>query len=175
VGERLRASSAGRVEIGRAPIVAPGETLPTHGDLEHTMRYMMFMKIDNSVYGEQPDPEDAGRMGRYNEELTKAGVLLALDGLQPLSEGARIEFSAAGATVVDGPFAEAKEVVGGYWIIDVKSHEEAVEWAKRVPARDGEAIDLRRVFDLADYEPEVLEAHGELSSPPPQQTAPSDR
>jgi hypothetical protein len=141
------------------------------------MRYMMFMKIDPSVYEKDPssEPEVYAAMGRYNEELNKAGVLLALDGLQPPSEGARVEFGAGGAaTVVDGPFAEAKEIVGGYWIIDVKTHDEAVEWAKRVPARGGEAIDLRRIFDLDDYDPEMLEAHGELSSTPPQQTAPRD-
>jgi hypothetical protein len=136
------------------------------------MRYMMFIKIDPAAYGEQPDPEDAATMGRYNEELAKAGVLLALDGLQPVSEGARIEFGAGGATVVDGPFAEAKEVVGGYWIIDVKSPDEALEWAKRVPAGEGDAIELRRIFDLADYDPAVLEAHGELSTEPPHQSEP---
>lgn len=139
------------------------------------MRYMMFIKIDPAVYGREPQPEDAAKMGRYNEELTKAGVLLALDGLQPVSEGARVEFGPGGTpTVVDGPFAEAKEVVGGYWIIDVKSPAEALEWATRVPAGDGDAIELRRIFDLDDYDPAVLEAHGELSSDPPQQTAPRD-
>jgi hypothetical protein len=138
------------------------------------MRYMMFMKVDPAVYDRDPASEtDAyAAMGRYNEELTKAGVLLALDGLQAPGAGARVEFGAGGATVVDGPFAEAKEVVGGYWVIDVKSHDEAVEWARRVPARDGEAIDLRPIFEVGDYDPEALEAHGELSSPPPQQTAP---
>jgi hypothetical protein len=140
------------------------------------MRYMMFMKVDPAVYDRDPasETEAYAAMGRYNEELTKAGVLLALDGLQPPSEGERIVFGAGGATVVDGPFAEAKEVVGGYWVIDVKAHEEAVEWAKRVPARDGEAIELRRIFEVDDYDPAGLEAHGELSSRPPQQTTPGD-
>jgi len=140
------------------------------------MRYMMFMKIDPAIYDREPasEPDVYEAMGRYNEELNKAGVLLALDGLQSTAEGARIEFGAGGATVVDGPFAEAKEVVGGYWILDVKAHEEAVEWAKRVPAREGEAIELRRIFDLDDYEPEMLDAHGQLSSTPPEQTAPRD-
>lgn len=138
------------------------------------MRYMMFMKVDPAVYDRDPasETEAYAAMGRYNEELTKAGVLLALDGLTPTGEGARIEFGAGGATVVDGPFAEAKEVVGGYWILDVKSPEDAVEWAKRVPARDGEAIELRRIFDMEDYDAAGLEAHGELSSPPPHQTSP---
>jgi hypothetical protein len=148
---------------------------PLH-DEEHTMRYMMFMRVDPAVYDDPAaaEPEVYAAMGRYNEELNKAGVLLALDGLQSPSLGERIEFGAGGATLVDGPFAEAKEVVGGYWILDVKAHEEAVEWAKRVPAREGEAIELRRIFDLDDYEPEALEAHGELSSTPPQQTAPRE-
>jgi hypothetical protein len=136
------------------------------------MRYMMFIKIDPAAYAAEPQAEDAAKMGRYNEELTKAGVLLALDGLMGPSEGARVEFETGGtARVVDGPYAEAKEVVGGYWIIDVKSHEEAVEWARRVPADEGDAIELRRIFDLADYDPAVLEAHGELSSEPPHQTS----
>jgi hypothetical protein len=140
------------------------------------MRYMMFMRVDPAVYAVDPasETETYAAMGRYNEELTKAGILLALDGLQGPDEGERIEFGPGGATVVDGPFAEAKEVVGGYWILDVKSHEEAVEWAKRVPARQGEAIELRRIFDLDDYDPAALEAAGELSSPPPHQTAPRD-
>jgi hypothetical protein len=140
------------------------------------MRYMMFMRVDPAIYDRDPatETEAYAAMGRYNEELTKAGVLLALDGLQSPSEGERIEFGPGGATVVDGPFAEAKEVVGGYWIIDVKSHEDAVEWARRVPARDGEAIELRSIFDMHDYDPSALEAHGELSSPPSQQTGPRD-
>lgn len=138
------------------------------------MRYMMFMKVDPAVYDRDPaaETETYAAMGRYNEELTKAGALLALDGLTATAEGERIEFGAGGATIVDGPFAEAKEVVGGYWIIDVKAHEDAVEWARRVPARDGEAIELRRIFELDDYDAAGLEAHGELSSPPPHQTSP---
>lgn len=140
------------------------------------MRYMMFMKVDPAVYDRPAASElDAyAAMGRYNEELTKAGVLLALDGLQPPSAGARIEFGAGGATVVDGPYAEAKEVVGGYWILDVKSHDEAVEWARRVPAREGEAIDLRPIFEVDDYDPEALETIGEFAIEPSQQTAPRD-
>jgi hypothetical protein len=140
------------------------------------MRYMMFMQVDPAVYDRDPasETETYEAMGRYNEELTKAGVLLALDGLQAPSEGARIEFGSGGATVVDGPFAEAKEIVGGYWILDVKSHEEAVEWAKRVPARGGEAIELRRIFDMEDYDPAALETISEFSIEPSQQTQPRD-
>jgi hypothetical protein len=142
------------------------------------MRYMMFMKVDPAVY-ERPAASEAdvyAAMGLYNEELTKAGVLLALDGLQPPSAGARIEFTERGVagTVVDGPYAEAKEVVGGYWILDVKSHDEAVEWARRVPAREGEAIELRPIFEVGDYDPEALEAIGDVSIEPSQQTAPRD-
>ncbi len=136
------------------------------------MRYMMFMRVQAGVYDVDPatETEVYAAMGRYNEELTKAGVLLALDGLTGPAEGERIEFGTDGATVVDGPFAEAKEVVGGYWILDVKSHEEAVEWGRRVPARVGEAIELRRIFEMDDYDAAGMEVHGELSSPPPHQT-----
>lgn len=140
------------------------------------MRYMMFMKVDPAVYDRDPasETEVYAAMGRYNEELTKAGVLLALDGLQPPSAGARIAFGADGASVVDGPFAEAKEVVGGYWVIDVKSHDEAVEWARRVPAREGEAIDLRRIFEVEDYDPAAMEVIGEMEIEPSQQPVPRD-
>jgi hypothetical protein len=138
------------------------------------MRYMMFMKVDPAVYDRDPagEIETYTAMGRYNEELTKAGVLLALDGLQPPSAGARIAFGAGGASVVDGPFAEAKEVVGGYWILDVKSHDEAVEWARRVPAREGEAIDLRPIFEVEDYDPAAMEVIGEMEIEPTRQPVP---
>ncbi len=100
------------------------------------MRFMMMIKpsgdMDEAGYG--PGPDDVAAMMAYNEELTKAGVLLALDGLHPSAKGAKVRFSGGKPTVTDGPFTEAKELIGGYWIIDVKSKEEAVEWAKRVPA-----------------------------------------
>jgi len=97
-------------------------------------------------------------MMKYNEELAKAGVLLSLDGLHPLSKGARVAFSGGKSSVSDGPFTEAKEVVGGYWMIQVKSKEEAVEWARRCPARDGQVIEVRQVFEMTDFPPEVQQA-----------------
>ncbi len=99
------------------------------------MRFMMFMLPNISDEDWMPSAEAVETMGKYNEELTKAGVLLALDGLHPSSAGVRVSFPGGKARVTDGPFSEAKEVVGGYWIIDVKSKDEAVEWAKRCPVR----------------------------------------
>ena len=134
------------------------------------MRFMMFIKVDSSDESFQPDEETVAAMARYNEELTKAGALLALDGLQPPSAGATIVFDAAGkATVTDGPFTEAKEVVGGYWVIQTKSKEEAVQWATRVPAAEGVTIELRQIFEMSDFSPE-LQSAAELSSLPPEQT-----
>jgi hypothetical protein len=105
-----------------------------------------------------PDVELVAAMSKYNEELTKAGVLLALDGLYPSSQGARVSFSGGKATITDGPFAESKELIGGYWLIQVKSKEEALEWASRIPAEDGDVVEVRRVYDMSDYSPEVQEA-----------------
>jgi hypothetical protein len=135
------------------------------------MRFMMFIKIDPDYEGQEPSVEDVNAMTRYNEELLKAGAMLAGDGLQPPSLGARVEFGAGGApSVVDGPYAEAKEVIGGYWIIEVKSRDEAIEWATRVPAGEGNAIELRQIFEMSDFSPEVQEA-GRLSDLPPEQTS----
>jgi hypothetical protein len=114
------------------------------------MRFMMLMIPNLSEEDWSPDPEAMARMGKYNEELRKAGVLLALDGLQPTSEGARVAFSDGRASITDGPFTEAKEVIGGYWLIQVKSKAEAVEWAARCPADDGNVIEIRRVYELSD-------------------------
>jgi hypothetical protein len=121
------------------------------------MRFMMFMypQIDEADWN--PTAEDVAAMGRYNEELRKAGMLLALDGLKPPSEGASVSFSGGEVTVTDGPFAEAKEVVGGYWLIQARSTEEAVEWAKRCPGQDCR-IEVRRVFEMEDFPPDVQEA-----------------
>jgi hypothetical protein len=105
-----------------------------------------------------PSAEDVGRMTKYNEELSKAGVLLALDGLHPTSKGARVSFSGGKPTVTDGPFAEAKEMIGGYWLIDVKSKDEAVEWASRSPMGDGDVIEVRQVFEMAEFPPDVQAA-----------------
>ncbi len=137
------------------------------------MRFMMIMLpnvpgIDDEDWA--PDAEAVAAMGRYNEELTKAGVLLALDGLQPPGKGARVSFAGGRASVTDGPFAEAKELIGGYWMIEAKSKDEAVQWASRCPGADGDTIEVRQVFEMADFPPEVQEA-GRLSQDPPAQPA----
>jgi hypothetical protein len=135
------------------------------------MRFVMFMYPNMEVVGDwgPPSAEDVAAMGRFNEELTKAGVLLSLDGLHPASEGARVRFGGGKTTVTDGPFAEAKEVVGGYWLIQAKSKEEAVEWASRCPAGDGDMIEVRRVYEMSDF-PDDVQAAAELSQEPPEQT-----
>jgi len=104
------------------------------------------------------DAERVKAMMAYNESLQKAGVLLALDGLHPPSSGARVSFAGGKPKVVDGPFPEAKEVVGGYWMIQVRSKEEAVAWASRCPASEDETIEIRRVQELADFDGEVRDA-----------------
>ena len=124
------------------------------------MRFMMFMIPNISDEDWTPPVEAVEAMTKYNNELTKAGVLLALDGLHPGSEGVRVSFPGGKATVSDGPFAEAKEVIGGYWLIEVKSKEEAVEWAKRIPAVDGPVVEVRQVFDIEDFPPELQKAAG---------------
>jgi hypothetical protein len=140
------------------------------------MRFMMFIKpsgdMDEESY--RPSPDDVAAMMAYNEELTKAGVLLALDGLHSSEKGAKVKFSGGKPTVTDGPFTEAKELIGGYWIIDVKSKEEAVEWAKRVPATSDEdfEVEIRQVAELSDFPDDVQRAAGELSATPPEQTSP---
>jgi hypothetical protein len=108
--------------------------------------------------GEKLDPERVATMMKYNESLQKAGVLLALDGLHPPSMGARVSFAGGKPHVTDGPFAEAKEVLGGYWIIQVKSKEEAVEWASRCPASDNEVIEVRQVQQMSDFPADVQAA-----------------
>jgi hypothetical protein len=134
------------------------------------MRFMMFIKIQPDLYDAEQRTEDFERMGRYNDELEKAGALLALDGLQPESAGARIEFGAGGPTVIDGPYTEAKEIIGGYWIIQTKTREEAIEWASRVPVNPGEvAVELRQIFEMSDF-PEEVQQFFEDQSPPEQTT-----
>jgi len=105
-----------------------------------------------------PDAESVGKMMKYNEELAKAGALISLDGLQPLANGARISFSGGKAAVTDGPFIESKEVFGGYWMVQFKSKEEAIEWTKRVPAQDGDIIEVRQVFEMSDFPEDVQKA-----------------
>jgi hypothetical protein len=122
------------------------------------MRFMMIVKANkDSEAGKMPSEQLLAAMGKYNEELMKAGVLVDLTGLQPSSKGARIRFSGGKRTLVDGPFAETKELIGGYWIIQVKSKEEAIEWAMRAPAPHGEGqegeIEIRQLFELEDFGP----------------------
>jgi hypothetical protein len=115
------------------------------------MRFMMIVKAsEDSEAGKLPDEKLLAEMGRYNDELVKAGVLLAGEGLQASSKGSRIRFEGAKRTVIDGPFAETKELVAGFWMIQVKSREEAIEWAKRIPFQEGE-VELRQVFELEDF------------------------
>ncbi len=125
------------------------------------MRFMMLMipkGYETAAPGTMPDADGVAAMMKYNEELQKAGVLLALDGLHPPSMGARVSFSRGKPKVTDGPFAEAKEVLGGFWMIDVKSKAEAIEWASRCPAGDNEVIEIRQVQEFSDFPPDVQEA-----------------
>jgi hypothetical protein len=120
------------------------------------MRFMMIVKASkDSEAGVMPSEELLSAMGKYNEELMKAGVLLDAAGLQASSKGARVKFSGGKRTVIDGPFAESKELIAGYWVIQVKSREEAIEWAKRAPAPHGPnqdtEIELRQYFEMEDF------------------------
>jgi len=122
------------------------------------MRFMMMVRANkNTEAGVMPDQRLIAAMGKYNEEMAKAGVLLDLAGLQPSKKGARIRFSGGKPTVIDGPFAETKELIAGYWLIQVKSKEDAIEWAKRCPSPHGETaegeIELRQLFELDDFAP----------------------
>lgn len=125
------------------------------------MRFMMLMipkGYENAAPGTMPEAEAVAAMMKYNEALQNAGVLLALDGLHPPSTGARVRFAGGKPSVTDGPFAEAKEVLGGYWMIDVKSREEAIAWAMRCPASDNEIIEVRQVQEMADFPEDVQQA-----------------
>ncbi|WP_232246544.1 YciI family protein [Kitasatospora mediocidica] len=118
---------------------------------------MMLVRADKDTEaGVLPAAELFEAMGKYNEELVKAGVLLAADGLQPSSKGARVSFDGGRPTVTDGPFAEAKELIAGYWMLQVKSREEAVEWACRVPFGEGGVVELRQVFEPGDFPAEII-------------------
>ena len=120
------------------------------------MRFMMLMyPSDRADTGGMPNAAEVGAMMKYNEELAKAGVLLALDGLHPSAKGARVSYRGGKPKVTDGPFAEAKEVVGGYWLLQVKSRDEAIEWAKRIPAGDAKFVEIRQVFDMSDFPADV--------------------
>jgi hypothetical protein len=132
------------------------------------MRFMMMVKSNkDSEAGKMPGEELLAAMAKYNDELMKAGVLLDLTGLHPSSKGARIKFLGGKRTVIDGPFAETKELIGGYWLIQVKSRQEAIEWAKRAPAPHGEdaegEIEIRQLFELEDFNPsKAIEDHRKL-------------
>ncbi len=125
------------------------------------MRFMMLMipkGYETAVPGTMPDAKAVAAMMKYNEDLQKAGILLALDGLHPPSMGARVSFKGGKAKVTDGPFAEAKEVLGGYWMIQVKSREEAIAWASRCPGGDNETIEVRQVQEFEDFPADVQKA-----------------
>jgi len=125
------------------------------------MRFMMLMipkGYESAKPGAMPDAEAVEKMMEYNRKLQEAGVLLALDGLHPPSMGARVSFEGGRSSVTDGPFTEAKEVVGGYWLIDVKSREEAIEWAKRCPGAENEVIEVRQVQEMDDFPDDVRQA-----------------
>lgn len=132
------------------------------------MRFMVLVPgSPESEGGEMPSTEALEEMSRYNEELVKAGVMLAGDGLHPTSKGARVQFSGGGkTTVVDGPFTESKEIVAGYWIWQCASREEAIEWLKRAPFEGGAEIELRQLFEVEDFgdemTPELREADARM-------------
>jgi hypothetical protein len=115
------------------------------------MRFMVLVKANkDSESGVLPDEKILKAMGKFNEELVKAGVMLAGEGLHPSSKGARVRFSGGKKTVIDGPFAETKELVAGFWLWQVKSREEAIEWLKRAPFEDTE-VEIRQIFEAADF------------------------
>jgi len=123
------------------------------------MRFMVIVKAspESEKEGYRPDPQLLLEMGKFNEELIKAGVVLAMDGLHPSSKGARVKFSGNSITVVDGPFTEAKELVAGFWIWQVKSLEEAIEWVKRCPHDTDSEIEIRQVGEMEDFAPILSE------------------
>ncbi len=122
------------------------------------MKVMVIVKADkNSEAGILPKKELFEQMGKYNEELVKAGVMLAAEGLQPTSKGKRVRFSGTQRTVIDGPFTEAKELIAGFWLWQVRSMDEAVEWLKRAPFDGGTEIELRQVFEPEDFGGEITQ------------------
>lgn len=130
------------------------------------MRFMMLMipkGYERAAPGTMPDAKAVAAMMKYNEELQKAGVLLALDGLHPPSMGARVAFAGGKPKVTDGPFIETKEVLGGYWMIEVNSKQEAIEWASRCPGSDNEVIEIRQVQEMSDFPADVQEAAAKFS------------
>jgi hypothetical protein len=125
------------------------------------MRFMMIVipkGYESAPPDKFPDPQAVAEMMEYNKSLQKAGVLLALDGLFPPSQGSRVSFTDGKPTVTDGPFAEAKEAIGGYWIIQARSREEAIEWARRAPMSNNEVIEVRQIMEMGDFPGEVQKA-----------------
>ena len=130
------------------------------------MRFMMLMiplGYETAQPDVQLDPERVRAMMKFNQDLKDAGVLIALDGLHPPSMGARVSFKTGKPLVTDGPFAEVKEVLGGYWMINVASREEAIAWAKKCPGSENEIIEIRQVHEMSDFSPEVQEAAAGLA------------
>ena len=135
------------------------------------MRFMMLMiprGYETAAPGTMPDAGAVAAMMKYNESLQKAGVLVALDGLHPPSMGARVSFAGGKPKVTDGPFAEAKEVLGGYWMIQVRSRDEAIAWASRCPASENETIEVRQVQEFEDFPADVQKAAAGLQAMQPQ-------
>jgi hypothetical protein len=131
------------------------------------MRFMMLVKASKeSEAGMLPSQELIAAMGQFNEEMVKAGVLIAGEGLQASSKGARITYSGSKRSVTDGPFAETKELLAGFWMIDVKSKADAIAWASRVPFTDGEVVEVRQVFEASDFPSDVM---------PPEEAAREER
>jgi len=126
------------------------------------MRFMVIVKGNKETEsGALPDPKALEAMGKFNEELVKAGVMLAGEGLQPSSKGARVKYQGGGkSTVVDGPFTETKELVAGFWLWQVKSKDEAIAWLKRAPFLEGDVVEIRQVFEAEDFAP--VDPTGEL-------------
>ena len=130
------------------------------------MRFMMLMipRVYQGANGKDPGPdfapsaEEVAKMTKYNEELAKAGALITLDGLQPMAKGARVSFAGGRPRITDGPYTESKELLGGYWMIKAKSKDEAVEWARKVPAQDGDVIEVRQVIELSDFPEDARKA-----------------
>lgn len=133
------------------------------------MRFMVIVKAnEDSEAGVLPDEKILAEMGKFNEELVKAGVMLAGEGLHPSSKGARVKFEGSKRTIIDGPFAETKELIAGFWLWQVKSKEEAIEWLKRAPFDGGTEVELRQVFEAEDFgsnlTPELREQEERLRS-----------
>jgi hypothetical protein len=146
----------GQSSYQRVPVKRPQRS---NGD--RAMRFMMLMiprGYEAAAPGTMPPADAVAAMMKYNEALKEAGVLITLDGLHPPSMGTRVSFAGGKPVVTDGPFTEAKEVLGGYWMIDVKSKEEAIEWAKKCPASNNEIIEIRQVQEMADFPPDVQQA-----------------